>query len=71
MSPLLIAQLIVSLGPVALDLIPKLAALWAKPTLTLDEVNSLCAVAKTSYDEYISKARAIAFPAQPSATTSA
>ncbi len=53
-----IAQLIISLGPVALDLIPKLTALWSKPVLTLDEVNTICAVTKTSYDTYIANARA-------------
>lgn len=58
MSPLLISQLILQLGPLALDLIPKLAALWHKDELTLDEVNSLCSVAKTSYDDYILKAAA-------------
>jgi len=55
-----IAQLIIALGPTALDLIPKLAGVWAKPELTVQEVNDLCAPAKKSYDEYIAEARAAA-----------
>jgi hypothetical protein len=58
MNAALIAQLIVALGPTALDLIPKLTALWGKPTLTPDEVNSLCSTARKSYDDYIAEARA-------------
>lgn len=53
-----IAQLIVALGPVALDLIPKLAELWTKPTLTPDEVKALCLPARKSYDQYIAEGRA-------------
>jgi len=55
-----IAQLIIALGPTALDLIPKLAGVWNKPELTVQEVNDLCAPAKKSYDEYIAEARAAA-----------
>lgn len=55
MSPLLIAQLIIALGPVAFDLIDKLVAVWSKPALTVDEVLALTKVARTSYDEYIAK----------------
>lgn len=58
MTAALIAQLIVQLGPVALDLIPKLAAIWSKPELTIEEVTALCATAKKSYDEYIAEALA-------------
>jgi len=57
MSPALIAQLIIALGPIALELIPKLTAIWSKPALTLDEVNALCEPAKKSYDEYIANAK--------------
>lgn len=52
-----IAQLIIALGPVALDLIPKLANIWNKE-LTNEEVNEICKVSKTSYDDYISNAKA-------------
>ncbi|MEI6565317.1 MAG: hypothetical protein WCR20_01465 [Verrucomicrobiota bacterium] len=60
MSAALIAQLIVTLGPVALELIPKLAAVWSKPDLTAAEVADLCAPAKKSYDSYIAEARRVA-----------
>ena len=53
-----IAQLIIAIGPTALELIPKLAALWSKPSLTPEEVVELCAPAKKSYDAYISEAKA-------------
>lgn len=52
MTPAIIAQLVLSLGPAALEFIPKLAALWHKQELTLDEVNQLCAVAQTPYEKY-------------------
>lgn len=58
MSPALIAQLIITLGQPALELIPKLAAIWHKPELTVDEINQLCAVSKTPYEDYMAKARA-------------
>lgn len=61
MTPMMIAQMIVALGPAALDLIPKLAAVWGKQ-LTVDEVVALCAPAKKSYDDYIAQARALLQP---------
>lgn len=54
----ILAQLIIALGPTALELIPKLAAIWNKPDLSLDEVVALCKPAKKSYDEYLVEARA-------------
>lgn len=63
MSAAIIAQLIIALGPAALELIPKLQALWSKPELTTDEVLALCAPAKKSYDAYIAEARARLKPA--------
>lgn len=60
MSAALIAQLVVALGPVALELIPKLVAVWHKPELTIEEVLDLCAPAKKSYDEYITNAKTLA-----------
>ena len=65
MTPNLIAQLIVILGPTALEFIPKLAAIWAKPSLSLQEVNDLCLPAKQSYDDYIANAQKILNPLPP------
>lgn len=59
MNASIIAQLVIALGPVALELIPKLAAIWNTPALTPDEITALCAPAKKSYDEYIANAKAI------------
>lgn len=53
-----IAQLIIALGPTALDLIPKLAAVWSKRELTPGEVVALCEPAKKSYDDYMVEAKA-------------
>lgn len=58
MSPQIIAGLVIALGPSALDLIPKLAAVWGKDKLTAEEVTALCAPAKKSYDQYIVEAHA-------------
>jgi len=62
MTPLMIVNLIIALGPTALELIQKLAAIWSKPSLTVDEVVALCAPAKKSYDEYIAEAKAALVP---------
>jgi hypothetical protein len=58
MNAALIAQLIIALGPTALELIQKLAAIWSKPELTVAEVIELCAPAKKSYDAYLAEAAA-------------
>lgn len=52
-----ITSLVIALGPAALDLIPKLAALWEREKLTAEEVTALCAPAKKSVDQYILEAR--------------
>jgi hypothetical protein len=57
MNAATITGLIIALGPAALDLIPKLAAIWSRRELTADEVRDLCAPAKKSYDQYIVEAR--------------
>lgn len=57
MSAQLIAQLIVALGPVALEVIPRLVNVWRKPELTAAEVQEICAVARKSYEEYIAAAQ--------------
>jgi hypothetical protein len=57
MTAATIAQLVIALGPVALELIPKLAALWTKESLSAEEITALCAPAKKSYDQYIVEAR--------------
>lgn len=56
MNASLIAQLIVTLGPTALDLIRQLNALWSKPSLTPAEVDALLALAEKSYDDYVNAA---------------
>lgn len=57
MNAATISALIIALGPAALDLIPKLAAIWTRQALTAEEVAALCAPAKRSYDDYILEAR--------------
>lgn len=57
MSGAIIAQLIIALGPVALKLIPELAAIWTN-ALTPEQVNMYCSKAQKTYDEYIAEARA-------------
>lgn len=54
----MVAQLLITYGPGAVDLIQKLVALWDKPSLTIDEINTLCSVATKSYASYISDAQA-------------
>lgn len=58
MTAQLIAQLVIALGPVALDLIKDLAAVWSKAELTPEEVATICGKAKKSYEDYISEAKA-------------
>ena len=58
MSAAIIAQLIIALGPTALQLIQDLSAVWTKPTLTPDEVMGICSKAQKSYDQYIADAKA-------------
>ena len=57
MSAAIIAQLVIALGPTALELIPRLAAIWHKPDLSSDEVEALCRPAKKSYDDYLNESR--------------
>jgi hypothetical protein len=54
-----IAQLIIIFGPQAIALIQKLVEVWNKE-LTPDEVKAICAVAQTTYDQYIAQARSAA-----------
>lgn len=56
MSAAMIASLLITYGPGAVELIQKLVALWSKPELTVEEVNQLCSVAKKSYEDYIAEA---------------
>ena len=62
MTPQMIVSLIIALGPTALDLIQKIAVIWSKPSLTVDEIVALCAPAKKSYDDYIAEAKASLAP---------
>lgn len=57
MSAAIIVQLITALGPVALELIPRIAGVWKKAELTPEEVIELLAPIKKSYDQYIAEAR--------------
>lgn len=58
MTAPIIAQLIIAMGPTALELIPKLASIWGKPDLSVEDVIAICAPAKKSYDQYIVEAKA-------------
>ncbi len=53
----MIAQLVIALGPPALTLIQDLVAVWEKPSLTVDEVNTICNKSLKSYDTYIAEAK--------------
>lgn len=64
MTGAMIAQLIVALGPVALDLIQKLVGIW-NTSLTPEQVNEICSVTKKSYDDYIAAAKAAVAPPPP------
>ena len=57
MTGAMIAQLIIALGPVALNLIPKLVAIWSTP-LTQAQVSVFCDLAQKDYDTYIAEAKA-------------
>lgn len=58
----MIAQLVILLGPSALQLIQDLVAVWNKPSLTPEEVATICAKAQKSYDSYIADAKAAVKP---------
>ena len=51
-----LAQLIIALGPSALELASSLASLWNKE-LTVEEVTPICGKAKKGYDTYIAEAK--------------
>ncbi len=58
-----IAQLLITFGPAAIQLIQQLVAVWNKPTLTPDEVNAIIApLVGKSADQYLAEAKG----AQPS-----
>ena len=58
MSPLMIAQLVIQLGPTAFQFIQDLMGVWSKPELTLEEVNKIVQKAEKSYQTYLDEARA-------------
>jgi hypothetical protein len=58
MNAAILTQLLISLGAAALELAPKLAAVWSKEKLTPQEIKDLCAPAKKTYDQYIAEAKA-------------
>lgn len=57
MTAAMITQLLIAFGPSAIGLIQQLIALWDKPSLTKDEVLSICAVAGKTYEQYIAEAK--------------
>ena len=57
MTASIIAQLIIQLGPVALQLVQDLANVWGKE-LTPAEVAAICSKAQKSYADYIAEAKA-------------
>lgn len=66
MTAAMIAQLIIALGPTALQLIQDLIAVWQKPELTVAEVTAIVDKAQKSYDAYIAEAKAAVTPPTPS-----
>lgn len=51
-----IAQLIIALGPMALEIIPKLMAVWNVRELTPAEVLKICQVSEKPYEDYVKPA---------------
>lgn len=58
MTAAVIANLIIALGPPALQLIQDLISVWNKPELSVEEVTAICNKAQKSYDDYIAEAKA-------------
>ena len=58
MPPAIIAQLIIALGPPALNLIKDLTSIWTKDTVSPAEVIAMMDKAQKSYDDYIAEAKA-------------
>lgn len=59
MTAQLIAQMVVALGPAALEFVQRLASVWSKDALTAEEVASICSSARKSYEDYIAEARSM------------
>ncbi len=53
MSPQDIVSILVQFGPGAVKLIEALIAVWNTPSLSVEQVKAICAVAQTSYDDYV------------------
>lgn len=58
MNAAILAQLLIALGPTALELAPKLASIWTQADLTIAEVTDICKAARKSYDEGLAAAKA-------------
>ena len=58
MSAVLIAQLLATFGPSAIQWISQLVALAEKPSVTTADIQAVLATAQTSYDTYIANAKA-------------
>jgi hypothetical protein len=58
MTAAMIASLLIQFGPPAIQLIQQLVAVWNTPSLSVDQVNTICVTAQKSYDDYIAQAKA-------------
>ena len=58
MSAALIAQLLATYGPSAIQWISELVALAEKPSVSTADIQAVLATAQTSYDQYIAAAKA-------------
>lgn len=53
MTAAMITQLLIAFGPSAIGLIENLVQVWDKPSLTVQEVLAITAIAGKSYNQYI------------------
>jgi hypothetical protein len=57
MTGAMIAQLLITYGPTAVNLIEQLIQTWDKP-MTVEQVHAVCALTKKTYDEGLAEAKA-------------
>ncbi len=57
MTGAMIAQLLITYGPTAVNLIEKLIETWDKP-MTVEGVHAVCALTRKTYDEGLAEAKA-------------
>ena len=58
MTAALLVQLLVQFGPGAIHLVENLMSVWTKPSLSPEEVATICSLAKKSYEEYMEEGNA-------------